>query len=451
MRNLIHTRERKPVVEGHFSICILLSVLVHFLFLQFGLTARTAKDFRIRDKKKVESLAVEDAAPQREIFVRLTTEEPDAVAFTVAPSIRMATQRLKNMREKPKRENIAEAPAVRLTRRSLKITENESKSNEQFIDAPEIPTKEMPSVGTYNLQTKTEKGKHIKSPSLPMLSYSPAVREARIGMKVKERALDTKEVFLKAPHATKKDLPRFMGVTRRSTFREKLKQQVISRKERIAKWKREEHRKRTARKPSRAASIEKVLLKNILPPEKKISIPLLTANIKTALAEAPNIISGSKGQATAKAETLALKGGKTAPSPKSLKGGSKAKPEYLPVPQPSMPRVLLNGKKANKEELEALGGLGGYKMYLLEKIKSAGFYPSNARLRGEQGAVTVRFALSRIGKLGKVYVHKASKFTELDSAAVTMVRKAAPESPFPDYIKIETILFEIDIVFKLGG
>ena len=63
----------------------------------------------------------------------------------------------------------------------------------------------------------------------------------------------------------------------------------------------------------------------------------------------------------------------------------------------------------------------------------------------------MRFSVNRSGRLLSVFVVISSDFPRLDAAALEMFRKAAPFAPFPEAVEAQSILFDVDIAFSLGG
>ena len=77
-------------------------------------------------------------------------------------------------------------------------------------------------------------------------------------------------------------------------------------------------------------------------------------------------------------------------------------------------------------------------------------YPESARSRHIQGRVKVKFVLLADGSLKDVQVVKSSRHKNLDEAAVTAVKKAAPFPKPPVTLFKTPVTFQIHILFELA-
>ena len=76
-------------------------------------------------------------------------------------------------------------------------------------------------------------------------------------------------------------------------------------------------------------------------------------------------------------------------------------------------------------------------------------YPHPAKARHMEGMTTLRFAITREGKLKGLELIKSSRHRILDKAALGAVYDAAPFPPPPDSISSGDLTLEITIVFEL--
>lgn len=83
------------------------------------------------------------------------------------------------------------------------------------------------------------------------------------------------------------------------------------------------------------------------------------------------------------------------------------------------------------------------------RIHSVKKYPESARSRHIQGRVKVKFVLLADGSLKEVQVVKTSRHKNLDEAAVTAVKKAAPFPRPPASLFKTPVTFQIHILFEL--
>lgn len=84
------------------------------------------------------------------------------------------------------------------------------------------------------------------------------------------------------------------------------------------------------------------------------------------------------------------------------------------------------------------------------RIHSVKEYPESARSRHIQGRVKVKFVLLADGSLKEIQVLKSSRHKNLDEAAVTAVKKAAPFPRPPASLFKTPVTFQIHILFELA-
>jgi protein TonB len=84
---------------------------------------------------------------------------------------------------------------------------------------------------------------------------------------------------------------------------------------------------------------------------------------------------------------------------------------------------------------------------LIDKNKE---YPYAARRQEQEGAVQVRFTLSRGGRLvGEPVLEKSCRHQRLNAAALEAVRRAQPYPAFPQEIPGEEMTFSVTVAFSL--
>jgi len=442
--------------ERGFWICLAVSACIHGLLFYLGPEVRRERAlFQVAVNEFKEPTPVEQKPAQpKELKVYLTREEPEPIAFAAPRLLRPAAVKLESPRIKRERKRISNAPEAREAAVELKTPERPPEARETLLDTPQAPKRELPKIAAEGpletpppepVRAGAELARHT-------ISSAPTARSATVAPGTPERAVKANQLLLKTPDAPDRKLPEVVGITRLRTFRDKLKLQVYLKRARAAKPVRIEKSAPVVKiAPAHGSPSKKSFLADLLPPEKKPTLSLLSKAIKTVPGEAPKPFGQSLVRSTAAPNSLKLKADKKKATLVHAPSRSAAKPKLLALPQPSMPRVALNGKGKALEGIGSFKGLPRYKLLLLKKIKAAAYYPPEARRRGEIGTVTVRFSINRAGKLRGAYVHASSKFPALDAAALDMVRKSVPNTPFPADVTVPSILFEIDIIFKLGG
>ncbi|MDY6853202.1 MAG: energy transducer TonB [Thermodesulfobacteriota bacterium] len=82
----------------------------------------------------------------------------------------------------------------------------------------------------------------------------------------------------------------------------------------------------------------------------------------------------------------------------------------------------------------------------IERFKK---YPHFARTKHMEGMATLRFTITKEGRLKESKLVKTTRYRILDRAALEAVRNAAPFPPLPESISASEITLEIAIVFEL--
>jgi protein TonB len=83
------------------------------------------------------------------------------------------------------------------------------------------------------------------------------------------------------------------------------------------------------------------------------------------------------------------------------------------------------------------------------QLRRAQRYPSGARARNEQGAVTLSFSLNRNGGVLAEHIVRGSGYPELDQEVLAMVQRAQPFPPFPPEMPQARIDLLVPIRFTL--
>jgi protein TonB len=83
------------------------------------------------------------------------------------------------------------------------------------------------------------------------------------------------------------------------------------------------------------------------------------------------------------------------------------------------------------------------------QLRRAQRYPSGARARNEQGAVTLSFSLNRNGGVLAEHIVRGSGYPELDQEVLAMVQRAQPFPPFPPEMTQARIDLAVPIRFML--
>jgi periplasmic protein TonB len=86
---------------------------------------------------------------------------------------------------------------------------------------------------------------------------------------------------------------------------------------------------------------------------------------------------------------------------------------------------------------------------LLADLESHKRYPPEARERGEQGVVYLRFAMDRRGKVLSLSLQKSSGFGDLDQETLDLIERSQPLPPPPPTITGSVIELVVPIQFEL--
>ena len=265
-----------------------------------------------------------------------------------------------------------------------------------------------------------------------------------------DRRVQAVENLMEVPDAEEKDLPA-VRQQQVATLPEEVRQEVPPAEQLAVRQPISGRKVRLQETPRRQLHPKRSLLTDPVPSEKP-SIKVLKDAVSLDELEMSRMLMGPLGRIATPVEAREARTDALSPSAAQAKRLSgQAKRDLLPLPQPSMPRVPLTPDGGELPPGWSAERLNAYKSALQELLNSAGRYPAASLLREEQGVTTVRFSVNRSGRLLSVFVIISSDFARLDAAALEMVRDAAPFPPFPETVEAQTILFEVDIIFSLGG
>lgn len=99
--------------------------------------------------------------------------------------------------------------------------------------------------------------------------------------------------------------------------------------------------------------------------------------------------------------------------------------------------------------LPAISPLQAYALQLRNLLAAHRAYPQAARLRRQEGVVSIALTIDRAGQLAGVRLYEASAFPVLDEAALAMARRAAPFPPPPLEPHQRQAVFVVPVGFAL--
>jgi protein TonB len=82
-----------------------------------------------------------------------------------------------------------------------------------------------------------------------------------------------------------------------------------------------------------------------------------------------------------------------------------------------------------------------------ERVRQFFYYPDRALAVRATGVVTIHFSVRRNGQIDRLKISKSSGNTDLDKAAVDMMRKAQPLPPIPDRMHTDRVDGDLPINF----
>ena len=99
---------------------------------------------------------------------------------------------------------------------------------------------------------------------------------------------------------------------------------------------------------------------------------------------------------------------------------------------------------------DSVAAIDSYIAEIYERISRAKRYPLASRKLGQEGEVTVGFAIKRNGTLeGEAKLIRACPYELLNRAACKSIRRSAPFPPLPEFILADPFFLTVRIVYKL--
>jgi len=140
-------------------------------------------------------------------------------------------------------------------------------------------------------------------------------------------------------------------------------------------------------------------------------------------------------------------------TPKIIKEGiikTEAKVEIPPPPQSTPPVPVPEEAEAQPSLAQTtISSMPGYIRAVSKRIRDNLDYPWAAKQADLQGALRLGIRLDYTGKLLDVKVIQSSGYSVLDENAISVVKKAAPYSPFPSEIEQNELWLDIPIVYNV--
>ena len=445
MRDVAYLWEEEvDPIRTRFLVFLAISAAIHFLLHYLPMGAPDAVRANIRDVSR-DAAAVE--GPRRQIRFDVYSSEMRAPA--VLSEARLAETPLTRERPAPTRQTLAQPERARAAPGELPVTEGASESDPMLLPAPKAAPKTLPETRAFHPLAAREELPQA-SPERETVSIQLVRPKERVPeLPARDRVARHQDVLLIAPEAAPKTLPATAPLAP-TTVRERADRAPVHRRKTMAQRARSQPNRVKVTTARRQMHPRKSLLTDPIASAKPV-IPALMIPVHLADRETfeptPEL-----ALALVTAEEMRL----TAAERESLVRSQaertlRAAETYLPLPRTGAPRVPLYEDQRRLPEGWTREGLRAYKDALQAKLSAVRFYPRRSIARGEQGIVTIRFVVDRNGELVGSRVHISSKVPLLDAAALTMVRTAAPYPDFPYEAGADRVLFEVDIVFSLGG
>ena len=174
---------------------------------------------------------------------------------------------------------------------------------------------------------------------------------------------------------------------------------------------------------------------------------------------------GRDSRAAAAGRGAAGRGGAAPPElppPVDLKPPDKPKPVEKPKPAPPRPRSVAAAPEAapaqapqavapapNVASAQPSAGLPNWKGALLRHLERHKRYPQEAQRARREGVVTVRFTMSRDGRVLAARIERASGVASLDQEGLDLLQRAQPLPPLPSDQPGESLELVVPIQFQL--
>ncbi len=117
----------------------------------------------------------------------------------------------------------------------------------------------------------------------------------------------------------------------------------------------------------------------------------------------------------------------------------------LEPPKPIAPFATPGAGASSREAQNA-----GVILAIRQQLARYQAYPASARRRGLEGAATVRFVITRSGRLVDSELMESSGSRHLDQAALKLVSDAAPYPPLPAAVSAARLEVKIPIEYRLS-
>lgn len=142
------------------------------------------------------------------------------------------------------------------------------------------------------------------------------------------------------------------------------------------------------------------------------------------------------------------------PPPRTLQEPKEEKPKQQHASLPSAPSTAEN--KAERAAARAPGATSrnpyavlNWKSQLVAQLERSKRYPSEARVRGEQGVAQLSFSIDRHGGVHRARIVHSSGFSLLDEATLALVARAQPLPPPPPELAGEEIAIAVPIRYNI--
>lgn len=187
-----------------------------------------------------------------------------------------------------------------------------------------------------------------------------------------------------------------------------------------------------------------------VPPAQRLLAHLLSAPVQTdAVLPAPTFPAPVKSTQFATSPTLSAQAKSVvaeAPSPAAPSVATGGEPVAAAIMVPSS--VALPPVSVEPAAPDA-AGLRQYRLALASEARLYRRYPEAARRAGLAGTVEVRVSIAASGIAPQAELTRSSGYTQLDTAAVEMLRLAAERTPLPESLRHRQFAVLLPVVFEV--